>query len=132
LAQKIGKSRVHVTNTLRMLNLPEGVLDLLAKQKLSMGQARPLLALESKQQMEAMANRIVKDNLSAREVERLIQRKDKAARPSTVKTDYAYAEQLMRSKLQTKVKIEAKKILIHFSNDDDLNRILELLNALED
>lgn len=132
LAQKIGKSRVHVTNTLRLLNLPEMVLSLLASQKLTMGQARPLLALDSQEKIESVAKRIVQENLSAREVERLIQQKPNKAKPDKVKSDYAYAEQLMRTKFQTKVEIEAKKIHIHFNDDDDLNRILELLNALED
>jgi ParB family chromosome partitioning protein len=132
LALKIGKSRVHVTNTLRLLNLPEMVLALLASQKLTMGQARPLLALDSVEKMERLAQRIVNENLSARDVERLAQQKPPKAKAKQTPSDYAYAETLMRTKLQTKVDIEAKKIHIHFTDDDDLNRILDLLNALED
>jgi len=132
LALKIGKSRVHVTNTLRLLNLPEMVLALLASQKLTMGQARPLLALDSVEKMERLAQRIVNENLSARDVERLAQQKPPKAKVKQAPSDYAYAETLMRTKLQTKVDIEAKKIHIHFTDDDDLNRILDLLNALED
>ena len=132
LAQKVGKSRTHVTNTLRLLNLTPKVLDLLASQVLSMGQARPLLALDSSKAIDQLAQRIVKERLSARDVERLVHTKPAGAKTPKKTQSYSYAEDLIRNKLQTKVHIKPKQIVIQFSDDEDLNRILELMNALED
>lgn len=131
LGKKVGKSRVHITNTLRLFQLPESVIQLLSNQELSMGQVKPLISCEDKALVESIAKRIVKEKLSAREVEALMKKKPKIDKP-VVSHHYDYAEQLLRNKLQTKVKIEGSKIQIHFDSESDLNRLLELMNALED
>lgn len=130
LGKKVGKSRVHITNTLRLFQLPESVIQMLYHQELSMGQVKPLISCEDKNLVETIAKRIVKEKLSAREVEALMKKKPK--QDKVVSHRFDYAEQLLRNKLQTKVKIEGSKIQIHFDSEDDLNRLLDLMNALED
>ena len=130
LGKKVGKSRVHITNTLRLFQLPESVIQMLYNQELSMGQVKPLISFEDKSLVESIAKRIVKEKLSAREVEALMKKKPKVDKPVSHRFDYA--EQLLRNKLQTKVKIEGSKIQIHFDSEDDLNRLLDLMDALED
>lgn len=130
LGKKVGKSRVHITNTLRLFQLPESVIQMLYQQELSMGQVKPLISCEDKVLVESIAKRIVKEKLSAREVEALMKKKPK--QDKVVSHRFDYAEQLLRNKLQTKVKIEGSKIQIHFDSEDDLNRLLDLMDALED
>jgi ParB family chromosome partitioning protein len=130
LGKKVGKSRVHITNTQRLFQLPESVIQMLYHQELSMGQVKPLISCEDKSLVESIAKRIVKEKLSAREVEALMKKKPK--QDKVVSHRFDYAEQLLRNKLQTKVKIEGSKIQIHFDSEDDLNRLLDLMNALED
>ena len=130
LGKKVGKSRVHITNTLRLFQLPESVIQMLYNQELSMGQVKPLISCEDKNLVETIAKRIVKEKLSSRDVELLMKKKPKRDMP--VSHRYDYAEQLLRNKLQTKVKIEGTKIQIHFDSEDDLNRLLDLMSALED
>lgn len=129
MAQKIGKSRSHIANILRLLQLPESVLNLVLDSKLSMGQVRPLVGQQDHLNVEAMAQKIVAENLSAREVERMM--KPKSTKAVKALKDYRYAESLLRNKLQTKVKIQSNTVHIHFDSDEDLNRILEVLDALE-
>ncbi|WP_443653208.1 ParB/RepB/Spo0J family partition protein, partial [Dialister hominis] len=71
LAESVGKSRSHVANTLRLMDLPDEVKDMLSERKLTAGQARPLLSLKTPAEQISLARRIVKDGLSAREVEKL-------------------------------------------------------------
>lgn len=129
LALKVGKSRPHITNLLRLLTLPNSVLDLLLNQKLTMGQVKPLINHDDSHKIEEMAKQIVAQHLSARDVERLMKpKKDKVNKPQQ---DYRYVESLLRSKFQTKIQVSDHSIQIHYENEDDLNRILELMDALE-
>lgn len=129
VAQKVGKSRPHISNTLRLLSLPQSVLDLLASQKLSMGQVKPLINHEDQAIVERLALEIVDKNLSSRDVERLM--KEKKQKTTKTNTDYRYVESLLRTKLHAKVSIDSHNIKIHFDDDEDLNRLLELMDAIE-
>lgn len=129
VAQKVGKSRPHISNTLRLLSLPQSVLDLLASQKLSMGQVKPLINHEDQAIVERLAQEIVDKNLSSRDVERLM--KEKKQKTTKTNTDYRYVESLLRTKLHAKVSIDSHNIKIHFDDDEDLNRLLELMDAIE-
>lgn len=131
LATKVGKSRSHITNILRLLQLPDSVLDMVLEGSLSMGQVRPLIGVEDKALVEALAKKIASEKRSAREVEAMMKQKPKAVPPKP-NDDYRYAESLLRNKFQTKVKIQNHSIHIHFDTDDDLNRLLEAMEALED
>lgn len=132
LAKKVGKSRAHITNTLRLLQLPKGVQDLVLNKVLTMGQVKPLITMEDPAKLQALADRIAKEGLSAREVEKLVKDKKPAPKKEVLDTDYSYAERLLTNKLQTRVKIAPKQVTISFDDDDDLNRLLEIIGALED
>lgn len=135
LAIKVGKSRSHITNILGLLHLPKNVQDMINSNAISMGHARILSKLEDDNQVKEIADKIVNDKLSVRDIEKLTQ-SDNFERRNKVKrekknNDYKYVEDLMREKLDTKVKISDKKIEITFVNDADLNRILEIIDIKE-
>lgn len=131
LSTKVGKSRVHITNTLRLLNLPEAVQRLVIDGQLTMGQVKPLITLTDPATITELAQKILREGLSAREAERLAKAKPASHKPK-VESDYRYAQQLLTDKLQTKVTIASKRLTITFTDDEDLNRILECLGVLED
>ena len=135
LATKLGKSRVHVTNMLGLLNLPEEVKDMIVEGKISMSHARVLSKIENKADIITLANKVINENLNVRELEQLAQsgqiEKVHKLRKREKNTEYSYVENLMCDKLGTRVKINKNKINISFSNINDLNRILEILNINE-
>ena len=131
LAKKLGKSRSHITNMLGLLRLPLSVQDMVLYGKISMGHARVLSKLESHDQIEELANKVVNDKLSVRELEELASgEKFEKALPVKKKAvkEYKYVEDAMKEKLDTKVSISGNKIKISFATKEDLNRILEILN----
>lgn len=132
LAEKIGKSRSHVTNTLGLLRLPKDVQDMILKNKISMGHARTLSKLEDNNKIEEYAQKTIQENLSVRDLEELVSTPEVAKKvPITRKTktsDYNYIENNLRELLGTKVKINDRKMEIYFDSSNDLNRILEILN----
>ena len=135
LATKLGKSRVHVTNMLGLLNLPEEVKDMIVEGKISMSHARVLSKIENKADIITLANKVINENLNVRELEQLAQsgqiEKVHKLSKREKNTEYSYVENLMCDKLGTRVKINKNKINISFSNINDLNRILEILNINE-
>ena len=135
LAAKIGKSRSHVTNTLGLLRLPDDVQDMVLDNKISMGHARVLSKMEDDNKVEELANKVVKDNISVRDLED-ISSKENIAKKVPVKRhdnnkdkEYKYIENELRDILGTKVKIDNKKIEIFFDSSVDLTRILDILNV---
>lgn len=135
LAKRLGKSRANVTNLLRLLTLPSEVQNLVNKGKLSYGQARTLLALDSEDKIIDLANRCVKEGLSVRELENMTKKPSKKAPVSQPKKRNPYIEDVrerMQKKLGTKVEISDKAITIRYNNTKDLNRILEKLGMIED
>ena len=133
LAKKVGKSRSHVTNTLGLLRLPAEVQAMVANNELSMGHARVLSKLENDEKIIEMAHEIVDKKIPVRELEQESEKEVKKIKieRKTVNNDFKYIEELLREKLDTKVKIKDKKIEISFTNVADLNRILEVLNVRE-
>lgn len=136
LSKRLGKSRSHITNMLGLLRLPKEVQSLINDKKISMGHARVLSKLENDEQIIELAHKIIDDKKSVREVEALAQdssvpHKVKIKRRKTTLPEYKYVEELLRDKLDTKVKIKEKKIEIAFTNNADLNRILEILQVKE-
>ena len=134
LSVKVGKSRSHITNILGLLRLPKEIQSMIAKQTISMGHARILSKLSDESKIKEIADRIVNEKLSVREVENMvnedhIERKIKIERKEKeTNNDYKYVEELLREKLDTKVKIKDKKIEISFTSVADLNRILEIID----
>lgn len=136
LAARIGKSRSHVTNTLGLLRLPDDVQDMVRENKLSMGHARVLSKMEDNKKIEDLANRVVENNISVRDLETIsshddVTKKVPIARQPKV-NEYQYVEDELRDVLGTKVKVENKKIEIYFDSKVDLTRILDILNVKVD
>ena len=132
LAKKLGKSRSHITNMLGLLRLPLSVQDMVLYGKISMGHARILSKLENKDEIEQLSNRIVNENLSVRDLERITSLSSFSRitpiKKSEKSKEYKYVEDAIKEKLGTKVSISGNKIKISFATKEDLNRILEILN----
>jgi ParB family chromosome partitioning protein len=132
VAEAVGKSRVAVTNSLRLLKLPEAVLSLLAQGQLSAGHARALMAVSSEAALTKLAHDAVSRALSVREVERLARFVEAPTkkRPSSRSTpaEKNVEERLQRS-LGTKVRLKMRRgggyIELHFNSLDELDRLLE-------
>lgn len=132
-ANRFGKSRSHVTNILGLLNLPEEAKHLVAEKKISMGHARALSKIESSEKINELANKIVNEGLSVRDLERLIseenlpkkQQQERVKNKKNVKN--SIYERLLREKLGTKVKITPKKVEIPYLSESDLEQILDIL-----
>ncbi len=135
LAKRVGKSREHIANLLRLLKLPKKVQNYVVTQQLSMGHVRALLGLKDPDLMEEVAQKAIQLHLSVRAVETMVKNinepKDKKPVPQR---DPALnpIEHRLQSKFQTKVKVDAKQITIAYHGTQDLNRILELLDCLEE
>lgn len=140
VARKIGRSRSLIANTIRLLNLPPAVQEYVSRGTLSMGQARPLLALENLDLQLEAAEMIIEEDLSARDAEELIKRMGKTKhKPKTevVEKDreifVVEAEDRLKLILGTQVKIKPgklkSKIEIEFYSADDLDRIIETLSV---
>lgn len=132
LAKRLGKSRSHITNMLGLLRLPLSVQDMVLYGKISMGHARVLSKLENSEQIEDLANKVISENLSVRDLEALADERTYVRTTPTSKPrkskEYKYVEDAMKEKLGTKVAISGNKIKISFVAKEDLNRILEILN----
>lgn len=142
MANLIGKSRSYVTNMMRLLELSEEVKNLLLERKLTAGQARPLLGLETPAEQIALARRIVEEDLSARRIEEILRReKDGQKRKPADKAD-AYIRALEEDLVnavgsRVKIKVEKGKnshrgtISISFKSDKEFERITKLLKQGE-
>ncbi len=134
LAAQVGKKRATVSNTMRLLNLPEEVQEFVIEGAITMGHARALLALESPTKMAHICRRIIREELSVREVEKITSpAKTKTAKSPAPKDPHVESiEDDLRRRLGTKVHLKASaewkgKIEIDFYDLDDLERILNLL-----
>ncbi len=134
LAQKIGKERSSVANTLRLLNLPREVQKLISGGTLSEGHARAILSLSTEKEKINLSRRVVKEGLSVRKTEDLVYGKKKtSATKQRAKVSPAFfeIEEKLKQFFGTSVKVSGKrkggKIEIEFYSEEDLSRILELL-----
>lgn len=136
LAQKLGKSRPHIANLVRLLHLPVQITAMVNNGELSMGHGRALLALKDKEKLLSLANKICQDQLNVRQVEHLITEindKSPKQKKQLTKKDIFIVERetLLREQLGTSVKIhqgkKKGKIEIEFFSADDLDRIVDLL-----
>jgi len=145
IAELVGKDRSTVANLLRVLHLPNAVREMLQVGTLTMGHARPLLALDDDDFIIAIAKETIEHGLSVRAVEQRVREeapvptKPKRGRPmkaDTRSTEIRHVEDLLRKRLQTDVAVLPKKqqkgeVRIQYYSHDDLNRLLELLDAIE-
>ena len=140
LAKKIGRSRSHIANFIRLLNLPEIVQEYVSRGTLTMGQVRPLLTLESEDLQIEAAEYIIAEDLSARDAEKLVKKlmKDPQVLQEELEEEeykedifVVEAEDILKMALGTKVKIKPgkkkSKIEIEFYSADDLERLVEVL-----
>ncbi len=133
LAKKVSKSRSYITNVLGLVNLPEEVKNLIAEKKISMAHAKILSKMEDKDYVISLAYKIVNNGMSVRELEAIskgeeVRKKHKVERVVPLNRVYAVYENAMREKIGTRVTISSKKVTIPFDSDEDLERILEIIN----
>ena len=134
VAERVSKSRSAITNSLRLLKLSDDVLTLLMEEEISSGHARALLGLEDSEKQLEIAEKIAKDHLSVREVEKLVKNINQPAKNTKKKelsNDFLYhdMEEKVKLKTGTKVRINRKsenkgKIEIEYYSQDDLEKIL--------
>ncbi|MCA1032299.1 ParB/RepB/Spo0J family partition protein [Bacillus timonensis] len=139
LAQRLGKSRPHIANHLRLLTLPKEIQQLISDDKLSMGHGRALLGLKKKEKMKEVVNQVLKEKLNVRQLESLVTKINENVSRETLKPKkeknlfIREQESLLREKFGTSVTIKQNKkkgkIEIEFFSNDDLERILELLDS---
>lgn len=132
LAKKLGKSRSHITNMIGLLKLPDEVKNLINEDKISMSHARVLSKIEDKEKIDEFVNLILNDNINVRQIEELA-RNDSVEKIHKINrkhydNEYSYLEDELSDKLGTRVKVRKNKVEITFTNNNDLNRILEILN----
>jgi len=137
IAQKVGKSREYVSNTLRLLTLPPDILEALSQGKISEGHSRPLMMLNDRvEEQTVLYKEIILKKLTVREAEAIarriafdkVRKKERAFDPEMVDL-----EEKLREALGTRVQIERKdvggKLMIDFFSNDDLRAILEVLQT---
>ena len=138
IARKVGKSRSHIANFMRLLHLSSAVQNMLADGTLNMGQAKPLLAIEDKTLQQKAADLIIKKELSARKAEQLVKNllKDGAAletiaQPEPEQIYLKDAAEQLKQILGTNVSIKQgrkkSRIEIEFYSEADLDRLIDLL-----
>lgn len=134
ISQSLGKSRTYITNTLRLLNLDEVIIDCIKDGKLSSGHGKVLLGLKDKEEQRKLAKKIIDFNMNIRDTEAEVKEKKRAKVKNTPTQRIPYIvdleESLMRA-LGTKVNLnigdKKGKIEIEYYGDDDLERIYDLL-----
>lgn len=136
IARVIGKSRPAISNSIRLLNLPKEVLDLLGQNKITAGHARTLLSLRSKEEMIRVAEFVVKNDLSVRSLEALVKKATSQKMVKSLKrtrdTFFDEVEISLKKNLGRNVKVSSRKdnkgvLEIEFFSNDDLATIAKLL-----
>ena len=137
VAQSVGKSRPAIANSLRLLKLPQSILDLISDGKISAGHARALLTLEDEKLMQELAEEIIKKDLSVRQVEKICKQKPKPEKEETPEKKpsfYSMVELALNESLGRKIKVSKNKgkqggiLQIEFYSDEELT---ELSNKLK-
>jgi ParB family transcriptional regulator, chromosome partitioning protein len=137
VAKRLGKSRPHVANLIRLLSLPSKIQELISSGEISMGHGRALLGLRNKEKIPAVVEKIVKDGLNVRQLEYLIQelndnvsretKKEKPKKDVFIKEQESFLRERFGTPVHIKQSKNKGKIEIEFLSKEDLNRILELL-----
>lgn len=139
LADRLGKSRSVVANTLRLLNLCPEVIDLIEKGKLSAGHARSLVVVTNPEVQLKLANQVINNKLTVRDMENAVKEVDKASRKVVkikpqLSMEMKEFVDIMEHKFSTKINIKGNdhkgKIVINYYNQDDLNRIYDIISTI--
>ena len=138
-ASRLGKSRSGLANTLRLLDLPADVQELVSAGDISAGHARALLAISDVEQQREIARRVIAEGLSVREVERLVREEPSAKRPARSERPAPTPHQVdvqdrLQQRLGTKVRLRPSKegrgrIVIEYFTEGDLQRLVDVLLA---
>lgn len=142
VAEKVSKSRTAVTNSMRLLKLPDEVQKMVVEEEITTGHARALLAIEDADQQITCAKKIVDEKLSVRDVEKLVkninkpakEKKEAKAKEKEINFIYQDIGEKLKTFFGTKVSVTGKengagKIEIEFYSNEDLDRILDLLKS---
>jgi len=137
VAERVSKSRAAVTNSIRLLKLSDEVQQMVIDEMITTGHARALLAIEDAEEQYNVAQKIFDEKLSVRDVEKLVKNLNKPAKTKkpddeTMKLIYQDIEEKLKRRLSTKVTVTPKgegagKIEIEFYNNDDLDRLIDLM-----
>ncbi|MDM5209954.1 ParB/RepB/Spo0J family partition protein [Peribacillus sp. NJ4] len=139
LANRLGKSRPHIANYVRLLSLPEGIRNYISDGEISMGHGRALLGLKKKEMLKPVVDKILKEGMNVRQLEQYIhQLNDTVSRETKPKKQekkdifIKQRESSLRERLGTSVTIKQSKkkgkIEIEFFSKEDLERILDLID----
>lgn len=137
LSDVIGKSRVYVTNILRLLNLDDYVKEKIISNEISQGHARAMISLDKKDQIK-LVDRIIAEGLNVRDIEKIVKNMKNPKIKRTLEKDkfVLNIEEVLTSRFSSKVKITSKKnkgkIEIEYKNIEDLNRLLDLFGINEE
>ncbi|MBI9046135.1 MAG: ParB/RepB/Spo0J family partition protein [Anaerolineaceae bacterium] len=135
IAIKVGKSRVSVTNTMRLLNLPEAAKEALAAQLITEGHARAILGLKNSQAQNAALQTTISQGLNVRQTEELVnkllgQKPEKPTKPAT-QPEILELESQLRDRFGTKVTVnhgkKGGKVTIHYYSEEELNSLLDMM-----
>ena len=144
IAERVSKNRATITNSMRLLKLDRRVQDLLIRGQISSGHARALLALENGESQYQLALKIISENYSVRETEKLVKAFGKPRKKKTEteeETDVRFVfqdlEERMRQIMGTKVVINRRdrhkgKVEIEYYSEDELERIVELIETIRE
>lgn len=140
VAERVSKSRVAITNSIRLLKLSPRVQQMLIDDMISTGHARALIGVTNAEEQYNLAQKVFDEKLSVRDIEKLVKNLHKPAKPQKKETVdqalvaiYQNLEEQLKQKLSTKVSITSKgegsgKIEIEFFSHEDLDRILDMIN----
>lgn len=136
ISQRVCKDRATISNTLRLLELPDKIQNFLEENSITMGHAKSLLALENERDQIRLCNKIIKKGLSVRQAENLVRTKMSKPEASARRKKDVHlgaVEERLQHNFGTRVKIyqgkKRGKIIIEYFSADDLNRILELMRV---
>ncbi|MGG3561544.1 ParB/RepB/Spo0J family partition protein [Neobacillus rhizosphaerae] len=141
VAKRLGKSRPHIANHIRLLSLPQKIQELISAEKITMGHGRALLGLRQKAKLPAVVEKTIQEGLNVRQLEKLIQQLNENVSRETKKPEkkkdvfLQEREHVLRERFGTTVNIKQNKnkgkIEIEFFSQEDLERILEMLDREE-
>lgn len=142
IAARVGKSRVTITNSMRLLKLDERVQEMLIQNQITGGHARALLTVEDGELQYKLADKIIAENLSVREIEKIVKSLSKKKNPKEKNVEdeslaliFRDLEERMKSAMGTKVSINRKdknkgRVEIEYYSESELERIVELIESI--
>lgn len=139
LSRAVGRSRTAISNTMRLLNLPENIRHMIAEGELSAGHARAMLAVEDETERELLLSKVVNEGLSVRQAEGMVRRQSDDPTPASahkIPEDVLETVRLIKSKLGTEVKVRYKdgsgRLEIKFADQEELTTLADKIYLLPD